>query len=126
MFGREGCFNAHNGHVWAEENPHALFHRGFQERFSINLWADLLVDRVAGTVTSSETIFLISVLFKIGSFEFPVRLTRQRYAEFIRNELEDLLEDVPLVFRANCWYQHDGAPPHFNRDYWTSSMPSVG
>lgn len=49
MFGREGCFNAHNWHVWAEENPHALFHRGFQERFSINLWAGLLGDRLVGT-----------------------------------------------------------------------------
>jgi hypothetical protein len=116
MFGREGCFNAHNWHVWAEENPHALFHRGFQGRFSINLWADLLVDR---TVTSSEAIFLISLLFKIGPFEFPGRLTGQRYAQFIRNELEDLLEDVPLVFRANCWYEHDGAPPHFSRDVMT-------
>jgi hypothetical protein len=83
------------------------------------LWAGLLVDRVVGTVTSSEVIFLISLLCKIGPFEFPARLTGQRYAQFIRNELEDLLEDVPLVFRANCWYQHDGAPPHFSRDVMT-------
>jgi hypothetical protein len=45
-FGREGCFNAHNWHIWAEENPHALFPRAFQERFFINLWAVLLGNRV--------------------------------------------------------------------------------
>jgi predicted DNA-binding protein YlxM (UPF0122 family) len=28
-FGRQGCFNAHNWHIWAEENPHALFPRTF-------------------------------------------------------------------------------------------------
>lgn len=56
------------------------------------------------------------LLFKIGPFEFPARLTGQRYAQFIRNELEDLLENVPLAFRANSWYQHDGAPPHFSRE----------
>jgi hypothetical protein len=26
-----------------------------------------------------------------------------------------LLEDIPLVFRINDWFQHDGAPPHFGR-----------
>jgi hypothetical protein len=45
-FGRQGCFNAHNWHIWAEENPHALFPRAFQERFFINLWAGLLRNRV--------------------------------------------------------------------------------
>jgi hypothetical protein len=30
------------GHIWAEENPHALFPRAYQEIFFINLWASLL------------------------------------------------------------------------------------
>jgi hypothetical protein len=45
-FGKQRCFNAHNWHIWTEENPHALFPRAFQERFSINLWAGLLGNRV--------------------------------------------------------------------------------
>jgi hypothetical protein len=28
---------AHNWHIWAEENPTAIFPRAFQERFSVNL-----------------------------------------------------------------------------------------
>jgi hypothetical protein len=43
---KDGCFNAHNWHIWAEEHPHALFPRAFQERFFINLWAGLLGNRV--------------------------------------------------------------------------------
>jgi hypothetical protein len=45
-FWRQGCFNANNWHIWAEENPHAVFPRAFQERFFINLWAGLLGNRV--------------------------------------------------------------------------------
>jgi hypothetical protein len=31
-------------------------------------------------------------------------------------ELPHLLDDVPLVFNVNDWFQHDGAPPHFSRE----------
>ena len=31
-------------------------------------------------------------------------------------ELPQLLDEVPLVFRVNTWFQHDGAPPHFSRE----------
>jgi hypothetical protein len=54
--------------------------------------------------------------FWIGPFEFPARLTAARYAQFIGTELPDLLEIVPLAYRINDWFQHDGAPPHFSRN----------
>jgi hypothetical protein len=44
------------------------------------------------------------------------RLTGARYAQFIGTELPDLLEIVPLAYRINDWFQHDGAPPHFRRN----------
>jgi hypothetical protein len=47
LFCREGCSNYHNLHIWAEENPRELFPRGFQHRFSVNLWTGLLGDRLA-------------------------------------------------------------------------------
>jgi hypothetical protein len=34
----------------------------------------------------------------------------------IGTELPDLLEIVPLAYRRNDWFQHDGAPPHFSRN----------
>ena len=46
IFGRQGYHNAHNWHIWSEENPRACFPRAFQHRFSVNLWAGLLGDRV--------------------------------------------------------------------------------
>jgi hypothetical protein len=42
FFSRNGTFNIHNYHVWADENPHV-----FQHRFSINPWAGILGDSLA-------------------------------------------------------------------------------
>jgi hypothetical protein len=47
LFCQEGCSNYHNLHIWAEENPRELFPKGFQHRFSVNLWTGLLGDRLA-------------------------------------------------------------------------------
>jgi hypothetical protein len=44
IFLDKATFNSHNFHVWATENPHEVFIRGFQNRFSINLWAGILGD----------------------------------------------------------------------------------
>jgi hypothetical protein len=37
------------------------------------------------------------------------------YVEFLNAELPNLFEDIPLLFCANGWFQHEGAPPHFSR-----------
>lgn len=37
------------------------------------------------------------------------------YADFLQNQLQELLEDVPLRVRRELIYQHDGAPAHFCR-----------
>ena len=92
---REGIFNSRNSHIWAEENPHATFNRSYQERFSVNMWAGIVGRRL------------------IGPYMLPRRLTGNIYINFLRNALPELLEDVPLNFRQNMWFQHDAAPPHF-------------
>lgn len=40
-FSREGIFNTHNCHIWANENPHAFRPTSFQNRISVNLWAGI-------------------------------------------------------------------------------------
>ncbi|EFA11692.1 hypothetical protein TcasGA2_TC005051 [Tribolium castaneum] len=44
-FTREGVFNIHNNHFWADQNPHVIRPNSFQYKFSINLWAGIL-DRI--------------------------------------------------------------------------------
>lgn len=44
-FGNEGIWNNRNFHQWAPENPFLTHVAGFQNRFSLNLWAGMVGDR---------------------------------------------------------------------------------
>lgn len=95
IFTRNGITNLHNTHVWSFENPHAMVQTNFQHRFSLNMWAGIVDERL------------------IGPFILPDRMDGHQYLEFLQNDLPLLLEDVPLAVRARMWFLHDGAPPHF-------------
>lgn len=108
-FSREGIFNTHNLHEWHEINPHIVRERAFQQRFSINVWAGILNDRL------------------IGPYILPSPLTGHHYSIFLRTVLPELLEDVPLIERCRMWFQHDGAPAHFHRgvtEYLNVTFPN--
>lgn len=94
-FTRDKAFNFHNTHCWGYENPRVVRRTNFQHRFSINVWAGIIGNRLVGPVI------------------FPNRLTAQDYLNFLQNELAGLLEDIPLRTRLRMYYQHDGAPAHF-------------
>lgn len=47
-FQRNGMFNRRNTHLWATENPHAFRQTSHQYRWSINVWAGMLGDRLVG------------------------------------------------------------------------------
>lgn len=95
-FSREGTFNAHNQHYWAEENPRQKFLRGYQQKFSVNVWAGILGDNL------------------LGPYILPHRLNGDAYLIFLQEVLPELLEDVaPLQLNWNHWFQHDGCPAHY-------------
>lgn len=95
-FSRDGIFNYHNNHIWADENPHAISEGHHQQQFSVNVWAGIVGDQL------------------IGPFFLPNRLTGQIYRHFLEEELPGLLEDVPLNLRNRMFFMHDGAPAHFS------------
>jgi len=47
----------------------------------------------------------------IGPYIFPQHVTGDIYANFLKDELPTLLENVPLQTRRQMYYQHDGALP---------------
>jgi hypothetical protein len=59
-------------------------------------------------------------------FEFPARLTGARYAQFIGTELPNLLEIVPLAYRINDWFQHDGVLAETFGKFWITNIHSAG
>lgn len=99
-FTRRGLFNQHNRHMWAHENPFLMKEDSFQHRFSLNVWAGIIGPYVLGPV-------------------FLPRLNGETYLHFLRDTLPELLfqwredNDVPLQRARNMYYQHDGAPAHF-------------
>jgi hypothetical protein len=97
-FTRDGILNFRNTHNWSYENPHAILPRGHQQRFSVNVWAGIIADRL------------------IGPYMLPPRLTGNIYLTFLQEVLPDLLDDVPLAVMQRIMFQHDGAPAHFSRD----------
>jgi hypothetical protein len=39
-------------------------------------------------------------------------LTGNRYVEFLRNKIDDILDDLPLIDVRDMYFQQDGAPAH--------------
>lgn len=49
----------------------------------------------------------------IGPCELPENLTGEAYLNFLRHELPNFLEDIPLSLYREMWFQQDGCPAHF-------------
>ena len=96
-----GVFNRNNEHIWARENPRENREVRKQVRFSLNVWAGILGDRIFGPV------FL------------PQRLTGEYYLVFLNNTLQDFLSEIPLARLQQIWFQQDGAAAHGTRDVTT-------
>lgn len=97
-FTRDGSFNTHNQHVWAEVNPHATYPHSHQRRFSINVWAGIIGDHL------------------LGPYLLPKRLDGNDYLTFLQQVLPDMLNDVRPHIRQVMWFQQDGAPAHYARE----------
>ncbi|XP_070519716.1 uncharacterized protein [Cardiocondyla obscurior] len=96
LFTPNEIFNSKNYVLWQHENPHAVRKAFFQFRWSLNVWAGIVDNKI------------------IGPYFLPPRLNGELYAKFLENNLPILLEDVPLIIRQELIYQQDGAPPHFS------------
>jgi hypothetical protein len=97
-FTSEDVFNVHNSCLWARDNPHAIRERGYRVRFSFSVW-----DGIVGDIV-------------VAPYLLPDSLTVQRYCDFLETVLPGLLENVPLAVRQRLWFQHDGAPAHYEED----------
>lgn len=96
-FTRQGVFNTHNSHFYAEENPFVVREHNYQHTFKVNVWAATMGNRF------------------IGFFILPGNLNGDMYLNFLENQLFQILDDVPIEMRNNMIFMHDGAPPHFTR-----------
>lgn len=94
-FSTAGMFNRRNEHFWATENPHFIHPLKQQGRQTVNVWCGIHRNKIIGPV------------FIEG------QLTGDRYLNLLRQEIGDLLDDIPLQQRHQMIWQHDGAPQHY-------------
>lgn len=94
-FTRMGIFNVHNEHWWSDQNPYVTRQDAYQHRFSVNVWAGILNNRL------------------IGPYFIDGRLDSVSYLNILNSVVDEMLDDVPLSVYRNLFYQHDGAPAHY-------------
>nr|XP_022905995.1 uncharacterized protein LOC111417835 [Onthophagus taurus] len=92
MFTRAGCFNRHNLHHYADQNPHVTQVKCFQRRWKINIWAGIIGNNII-------------------TYELNPSLNGQQYATFLQDVLPEFLNALPDNERPS-FFQQDGAPPH--------------
>lgn len=105
---RDGYLNLHNLHSWQLINPRLMREDKSQYQFKINLWAGIINNQI------------------IGPFELPATLNAEYYLHFLRNELPNLLENLPEDVRETMWLQNDGCPAHYAaavREYQNETYP---
>ncbi|KAJ4428923.1 hypothetical protein ANN_25919 [Periplaneta americana] len=88
-------YGLHN--IEIHRNPRATVPSHHQVRFSLNMWAGIIGDRL------------------VGPHVLVNRLTGQAYTNFLENTIPHVLEDTPLINRQHIHFLHDGAPAHFSR-----------
>lgn len=89
-----GIFNRYNSYTWAQQNPHVIVEERNQGRFGFSVWAGVFRGRV------------------IGPFIYDGTLTAQTYLQILRQQIEPLVDNLPLRDLRNIYFQQDGAPPH--------------
>lgn len=92
--------NYYNAHYWAPKenrNPNKKRSKGSQRRYSLNVWMGIISNHL------------------IRPYILPNNLNGEHYENFLRNDLTDLLDDLPLSLIRDMWYQHDGCPAHYRR-----------
>lgn len=89
-----GMYNRKNTHVYARQNPHEFEEISRSGRTSVGVWCGILKNKVIGPI------------FYNGA------LNGARYMNWLENEIEIHLEDIPLNDYMNIIWQQDGAPVH--------------
>lgn len=115
-FTRDGTTNFHNLHHYATQNPHVKFQTKHQNRFSVNVWAGVIgkTKILPPFIQSFLTINAIGNRI-IGPFYLPQRLDANAYLNFLKNDVQNSIEELPLNVLNGMFFQQDGCPVHSSR-----------
>lgn len=89
-----GVVSSQNCRHWSAENPEFIINAKRQYSQKINVWCGILNDRI------------------IGPFFFERNLNANGFLNFLGNEFQNALDDLPLQNLLNLKFQLDGSPIH--------------
>ena len=93
-FTSNGVVCSQNCRWWSDNNPNFLIECRSQYLFKTNVWGGIVNNRI------------------VGPYFFRQNINTAIYLDFLRNQLSQFLDELPLNIRRIIWYQHDGAPCH--------------
>lgn len=83
-----------NTHFWSQHNPRQIEEIQYQGRQSLSVWCGVVGN------------------FVLGPLIYDGGLTGERYFQFLREPIEEMIDDLPINVLRNIVWQQDGAPPH--------------
>lgn len=103
-------FHARSKHTWVEENPHCVVQNKYQREFSMNVWLEVLDNKL------------------IGSFFLPVFfcLTREIYLEFLKTVYYNCWKMWIYTWEETCGLcttNHRSISALMPRNIWTKNIP---
>lgn len=88
-----GIFNRQNTRYWSRENHYPIFTRQQQGRFGFSVCC-----------------FILDTQIKFHFFQG--NLTGERYLNILNQILPELVDNCPLLYLPNIYFQQDGCPAH--------------
>lgn len=103
-------FHARSKHTWVKENPHCVVQNKYQREFSMNVWLEVLDNKL------------------IGSFFLPVFfcLTREIYLEFLKTVYYNCWKMWVYTWEETCGLcttNHRSISALMPRNIWTKNIP---
>ncbi|CAG9782782.1 unnamed protein product [Diatraea saccharalis] len=95
LFTRVGLYNHHNEHWWSFRNPHMIRKTHHHVRFSANVWAGVIGTKI------------------LGPYFIEGPLTDGNFLDMLRHVIADFMEDLPVAYFRDFYFQLDGASPHY-------------
>jgi transposase len=96
-FTTNGIVSSQNSRWWSVNNPNFVVDHRDQYYQKTNVWCGMYNGRL------------------LGPYFFRENLNGIRYLNFLQNNVQEFLEELPLDLRVRAWYQHDGCPAHCAR-----------
>lgn len=93
-FSSNGTVSSQHCRWWSEENPNFTIKSRDQYSFKTNVWCGIYKDRL------------------IGPYFFHQSMNAERYLQFLQNQINDFMDELPLQERQCIWFQQDGATCH--------------